>query len=56
MPKLIKAIGRKVAACPDTGNWRDNSIRYQALAHTFPLAVICDLKARAMDKRRPYSL
>jgi hypothetical protein len=56
VPKLIKAIGRNVAACPDTGNWRDNSIRYKALAQTFPLAVTCDFKARVLDQDGGHAL
>lgn len=46
--KLVKAVGRNVAACPDTGNWNDNDIRYAALAKTFPSAVTCDFKARTL--------
>lgn len=45
--KLVKAIGRSVAPCPDTGNWNDNDIRYEGLAKTFPTAVTCDYKAKA---------
>jgi hypothetical protein len=56
VPKLIKAIGRNVTACPDTGNWKDNSIRYEALAHTFPLAKTCDFKARVLDKNGGHAL
>jgi hypothetical protein len=56
VPKLIKAIGRNVTACPDTGNWRDNSIRYEALAKTFPLAKTCDFKARGLDKDGGHAL
>jgi hypothetical protein len=44
--KLIAAVDRNVAACPDTGNWADNDSRYQGLAATFPKAVTCDFKAR----------
>lgn len=46
--KLIKAIGKNVAACPDTGNWNSNELRYAGLKRTFPLAVTCDYKAREM--------
>jgi len=45
---LVKAIGHNVAACPDTGNWASNEIRYSGLAKTFPLAVTCDYKARTL--------
>jgi hypothetical protein len=45
--KLIDAVDGKLSACPDTGNWQDNAIRYEGLAKTFPRAVTCDFKARA---------
>ena len=50
VPKLIKAIDRNVAASPDTGNWKNDDVRYKGLAAAFPLAVTCDFKARALDK------
>ena len=43
--KLIAAVDRNLAACPDTGNWSSNEVRYAGLAKTFPLAVTCDFKA-----------
>jgi hypothetical protein len=46
--KLVKAIGRNVAACPDTGNWNSSPLRYAGLTSTFPLAVTCDFKAREL--------
>lgn len=46
--KLVEAIGRNVAPCPDTGNWNDNETRYAGLAKTFPTAVTCDFKARTL--------
>lgn len=46
--KLVKAIGRNVAPCPDTGNWNDNELRYAGLAKTFPTAVTCDYKAKTL--------
>ena len=49
VPKLIKAIDRNVAASPDTGNWKNDEVRYKGLAAAFPLAVTCDFKARAID-------
>lgn len=54
--KLVKAIGGNVAACPDTGNWDSNPIRYAGLEKTFPIAVTCDFKARAMGPRGEHSL
>ena len=48
VPKLVKAIGRNVAACPDTGNWDSEELRYAGLAKAFPLAVTCDFKARQL--------
>jgi hypothetical protein len=44
--RLIEAVGGSLAACPDTGNWIGNEVRYEGLAKTFPLAVTCDFKAR----------
>jgi len=46
--KLVEAIGRSVAPCPDTGNWNDNETRYAGLAETFPTAVTCDFKAKTL--------
>ncbi len=46
--KLVAAIGRNVAPCPDTGNWNSNEIRYAGLAATFPTAVTCDYKAKTL--------
>ncbi|MDA1050326.1 MAG: hypothetical protein O3C40_07575, partial [Planctomycetota bacterium] len=46
--KLIEAIGRNVAPCPDTGNWNDNETRYEGLAKSFPTAVTCDFKAKTL--------
>lgn len=45
IPEVIKAVDRNLAACPDTGNWRDNDVRYDGLAKSFPLAATCDFKA-----------
>jgi len=54
--KLIKAIGDNVAACPDTGNWDSNPLRYAGLKETFPIAVTCDFKARAMGPQGEHAL
>jgi hypothetical protein len=48
LPKLVRDIGRKVAAGPDTGNWNSNAVRYDGLAKAFPLAVTCDFKAKEL--------
>ena len=45
---LVKKIGHNVAACPDTGNWKTTEIRYAGLQQTFPIAVSCDFKAKAL--------
>lgn len=45
---LVDAIGKNVAASPDTGNWASNDVRYDGLARTFPKAVTCDFKARVL--------
>ena len=54
--KLIKAIGKDVAVSPDTGNWKNNDIRYQGLKKTFPLAVSCDFKARQLGPNGEHKL
>lgn len=54
--KLIKAIDRDVAACPDTGNWANNGTRYAGLAASFPLAVTCDFKARTLSETGEHPL
>lgn len=48
--------GIGVAACPDTGNWKDNTIRYAGLKATFPIAVSCDFKARAIGSDGSHAL
>ncbi len=56
---LVKAIGENVAACPDTGNWNNNEIRYAGLTNSFPLAVTCDFKAKQLgpnDEHAAYDL
>ncbi len=54
--KLVKSIGRNVAACPDTGNWDSNELRYTGLARTFPIAVTCDFKARTLGPNGEHEL
>lgn len=54
--KLVEAIGHNVAACPDTGNWDSQSLRYAGLEKTFPIAVTCDFKARALGPRGEHPL
>lgn len=52
---LLEKIGQSaggglgVAACPDTGNWKDDEVRFAGLKATFPIAVSCDFKARAIS-------
>jgi hypothetical protein len=56
---LTKAIGHQAAACPDTGNWINNEIRYKGLSKTFPTAVTCDFKAKSLGlkgEHKPYDL
>ena len=48
IPEMIKATGKGLDAQPDTGNWKDNTVRYAGLARAFPLAVSCDFKAREL--------
>lgn len=54
--KLVQAIGENVAACPDTGNWDSDEIRYTGLKQTFPIAVTCDFKARNLGPRGEHPL
>lgn len=54
--KLIKAIDSDVAASPDTGNWKDDSVRFPGLAATFPYAVTCDFKARQLGTNGEHPL
>lgn len=56
LPRLVKAIGRKTAASPDTGNWNSNEVRYDGLKKAFPLAVTCDFKARALGLKGEHPL
>jgi len=56
LPRLVKAIGRKTAASPDTGNWNSNAVRYAGLKKAFPLAVTCDFKARALGPKGEHPL
>lgn len=48
IPRMIQAVGRGLAAQPDTGNWANNEVRYAGLAKAFPLAVSCDFKAKVL--------
>ncbi|QDV52717.1 Xylose isomerase-like TIM barrel [Gimesia fumaroli] len=54
--KLVEAIGHNVAACPDTGNWDSDSIRYAGLEQTFPISVTCDFKARNLGPQGEHPL
>jgi L-ribulose-5-phosphate 3-epimerase len=48
IPGIVAAVGPGLAACPDTGNWRDD-VRYDGLAKAFPHAVTCDFKYKELD-------
>jgi hypothetical protein len=48
IPTLIQAVGKGLAAQPDTGNWSGNEVRYAGLAKAFPPAATCDFKARPL--------
>jgi len=54
--KLIKAVDNNLAASPDTGNWKNNDLRYEGLKRTFPLAVTCDFKARQLGPNGEHKL
>jgi hypothetical protein len=56
VPKLIKAIDRDIAATPDTGNWKDNDVRYAGLKAAFPHAISCDFKARTLGSNGEHAL
>ena len=45
---VIKELGSSAKACPDTGNWNSKELRVEGLKRTFPIAVTCDFKARAI--------
>jgi len=51
IPDIINAVGRGkgVDAGPDTGNWKDDEIRYAGLAAAYPLAVTSDYKAFQLE-------
>ncbi len=51
IPDIINAIGpgKGVDAGPDTGNWKDDAIRYAGLAAAYPLAVTSDYKAFQLE-------
>ncbi|MCA9175597.1 MAG: TIM barrel protein [Planctomycetales bacterium] len=51
---LVRRIGHNVAACPDTGNWNSDEIRFAGLKATFPLAVSCDFKAKTFDANQEH--
>ncbi|MCA9015634.1 MAG: TIM barrel protein [Planctomycetaceae bacterium] len=54
--KMVEAVGHNVAACPDTGNWDSDPIRYAGLEKTFPIAVTCDFKARNLGPQGEHPL
>ena len=57
IPAIVAAVGRGLAAAPDTGNWTDS--RHKGLAKAFPLAVTCDFKAQQLGpqgEHAPYDL
>ena len=54
--KLINAVNRNLAASPDTGNWKNNDLRYEGLKRTFPLAVTCDFKAGQLSPEGEHKL
>jgi len=56
VPRPAKDIDRNIAVSPDTGNWKNNSIRYKGLAKAFPLAVSCDFKARKLGPKGEHKL
>lgn len=56
MVKLIREINNNgTTAGVDTGNWINNEVRYPGLKNSFPLAVTCDFKAKAMGPKGEHS-
>jgi hypothetical protein len=55
MPDMIGRVGEGLDASPDTGNWADDTIRYEGLAKAYPLAVTSDFKVfeREADGSHP---
>ena len=47
--KMVKAVGRNIAASPDIGNWPNDKVRFAALEASFPLAATCDFKFIALE-------
>lgn len=56
VPKLVEAIDRNVAVSPDTGNWKNDTVRYAGLTAAFPFAVTCDFKARKLGPQGEHKL
>lgn len=52
--KLMNELDSDLPACPDTGNWNSNEIRYAGLAATFPLAATCDFKVKTLGPNREH--
>lgn len=48
IPAMIKAVGDRLTASPDTGNWNDQ-VRFDGLEKAFPLASTCDFKAYQLE-------
>lgn len=55
IPRMVKALGGRVAAQPDTFNWVDNPTRMAGLAQTFPLAASCDFKVRDLGPNNEHA-
>jgi hypothetical protein len=43
---MVKALGGRIAAQPDTFNWVNHPTRLAGLRNIFPLAKSCDFKVR----------
>jgi hypothetical protein len=50
IPKMIGLVGDGLAASPDTGNWKDDEIRYPGLTKAYPFALTSDYKAYQLEK------
>ena len=52
----LDSLRELVAVSPDTGNWKDDTVRYAGLAAAFPFAVSCDFKARKLGPNGEHTL
>lgn len=49
IPEMITLVGDGLHASPDTGNWKDDEIRYAGLTDAYPHAITSDFKAFQLE-------